>query len=384
MIACKNAGIVQRRAPMQLFQFKHYNQQEPLELSESELDMVIDAVISPPEGSYEPRLIASKILIKVLVDRFIKDGEEAVQFLTTIASDMINDEEVETQLHAFNLLLNLSVHFNLLEESHVIGFDDRTVASSTPSLNKIQSAQQLLYDALLDMLSMLLESEEVSTGEADLTRLWTAALNCVLFWTTKDGKLLREPLSQLNIRFIPAFIRNTKPSGDFTQRHLLRMASNLIYERQSGLLVDQLEKVGGIHWVLHQYLSARSAEAQDNLFAVIYDYVVSTLDSKKKTSHPISDAYLEVLKRLNSSQLMQKIFKVAPPSRFVDAFINWIGTEDEWKTFPVPTTDNGESVDRKGFRKLLKGFRSLSQKFLAVSVEVNLSVSLSHSLLASK
>ena len=51
---------------------------------------------------------------------------------------------------------------------------------------------------------------------------------------------------------------------------------------------------------------------------------------------------------------------------------------------PVPTTDNGESVDRKGFRKLLKGFRSLSQKFLAVSVEVNLSVSLSHSLLASK
>jgi hypothetical protein len=64
--ACKEAGLLKRK-PIQLFQFKYYIQQTPLQLSEQELDDVKNAVIHPPDGAYEARLIASKILIKVRI-----------------------------------------------------------------------------------------------------------------------------------------------------------------------------------------------------------------------------------------------------------------------------------------------------------------------------
>ena len=124
IIACKSAGVV-RRNDIQLFQFKAYNQQEKLLLSEEELNMVVSAVVNPPTGEYESRLIASKILIKVLVDRFITKAESGSQFFLEIISDMFESEDIDTQLHAFNLLLNLSVHFNLWEDISLISFGER-------------------------------------------------------------------------------------------------------------------------------------------------------------------------------------------------------------------------------------------------------------------
>lgn len=52
---------------IQLFQFKYYSEQQKLLLSKEELEQVKNGVIRPPSSnSYESRLIASKILIKVL------------------------------------------------------------------------------------------------------------------------------------------------------------------------------------------------------------------------------------------------------------------------------------------------------------------------------
>lgn len=65
VIACKSAGVPTRRNTIQLFQFKYYNQQEPLGLTKDEMDEVVKSVVNPPEGNYETRLIGSKILIKV-------------------------------------------------------------------------------------------------------------------------------------------------------------------------------------------------------------------------------------------------------------------------------------------------------------------------------
>ena len=52
---------------IQLFQFKYYSEQQKLLLSKEELEQVKNGVIRPPSSNpYESRLIASKILIKVL------------------------------------------------------------------------------------------------------------------------------------------------------------------------------------------------------------------------------------------------------------------------------------------------------------------------------
>jgi hypothetical protein len=66
--AMKDAGLTVRRKGLQLFQFKYYKEQQALNLSDSEMAIVIDAVVNPPKGDYETRLIASKILIKVPLD----------------------------------------------------------------------------------------------------------------------------------------------------------------------------------------------------------------------------------------------------------------------------------------------------------------------------
>lgn len=52
-----------RRKPFQLFQFKYYNQQEQLKLTDQQMETVVNAVVQSED--YSTLLISSKILIKV-------------------------------------------------------------------------------------------------------------------------------------------------------------------------------------------------------------------------------------------------------------------------------------------------------------------------------
>ena len=61
----ENVKAGPRRKGLELFQFKYYKEQQALNLSEDEIDCVVNAVLNPPE--LETRLIASKILIKVCI-----------------------------------------------------------------------------------------------------------------------------------------------------------------------------------------------------------------------------------------------------------------------------------------------------------------------------
>jgi len=64
----KDSGQLLARRNVQMFQYKYYHEQAPLNLDKTQMDMVIDAVVNPPKGDHETRLLASKILIKLLVD----------------------------------------------------------------------------------------------------------------------------------------------------------------------------------------------------------------------------------------------------------------------------------------------------------------------------
>lgn len=224
------------------------------------------------------------------------------------------------------------------------------------------AVQRQLFDVLQEMLRMLLQYEETSLSESN--RVWCTALNCLLFWTTKDGKFQKDVISKIEITLIPPFLKHTNSAGDFIQKHIIRILCSLLYDNNI-LQTSQLKKIGGIYWIIDQYISLRSTEAQDNLFVVLFDHVISTISSKKKNSKTISfDSYLEILKRVNAPPLFTKFFRFAP-AKFVDSLVHFISGEEDWN-FTCVHEGSTEVVERKTLRKIIKGFKTLAQKYLAV------------------
>jgi hypothetical protein len=87
---------------------------------------VINAVVHPLKQDHESTLIASKILIKLLIDIYCTeiDGMNAAQILLALLFEMLSSSLTENKVHAFNLIFNLSVHINLLEEISILDESD--------------------------------------------------------------------------------------------------------------------------------------------------------------------------------------------------------------------------------------------------------------------
>lgn len=175
-----------RRKGLQLFQFKYYSQQQPLQLSEQELEAVMSGVISPPSDDRETRLIASKILIKVLVDEFM-NGSGGTAMLLSIATKLLGQTEAEAQLHALNLLFNLSVHINLWEE--FVFMDDYLAdqaGSASHRADQVLEKQQELFAVVQSVLQHIHHNMDRMHET-----LWPVALNLLLFWVTDEGTILK-------------------------------------------------------------------------------------------------------------------------------------------------------------------------------------------------
>jgi hypothetical protein len=59
------------------------------------------------------------------VDSFIHEGPKAFQLIVSITGDMLDSDDRPTALHAFNLLLNLSVHINMWEEAPLMEMETK-------------------------------------------------------------------------------------------------------------------------------------------------------------------------------------------------------------------------------------------------------------------
>eukprot|EP01087_Luapelamoeba_hula_P024945 TRINITY_DN9676_c0_g1_i1.p1 TRINITY_DN9676_c0_g1~~TRINITY_DN9676_c0_g1_i1.p1 ORF type:complete len:426 (+),score=81.27 TRINITY_DN9676_c0_g1_i1:142-1419(+) len=134
------AGLVTVRR--KLFHYKYYKEQLPLTLNPEEMDLLINAVVNPPNDDHESCLIASKILIKLLVDMYVSDSSGASKLMLSLLFEMLDGKQVFTQIHSFNLLLNLSVHMNLLEE--VASLDEKVPSpTQLASYKRIQAIQEV-------------------------------------------------------------------------------------------------------------------------------------------------------------------------------------------------------------------------------------------------
>jgi hypothetical protein len=201
-----------------LFQYKHYIEQVKLDLNASQIDAIVSAMIQSTH--HESRLLASKIMIKLIMDMYCQDSIElASSSLLSVLLELIQfDQPVDTKIHAFNLIFNLSTHLHMFEE--VSFFNGGTPPSSTsstqtpnpsslpphasplrtphqshppllhpnlqgstPTINKIQNE---LFSIVKELLLALVQQRETNR------RLWFSGLSCLLYFMTDTGLIDKE------------------------------------------------------------------------------------------------------------------------------------------------------------------------------------------------
>eukprot|EP01090_Pellita_catalonica_P014529 TRINITY_DN3730_c0_g1_i4.p1 TRINITY_DN3730_c0_g1~~TRINITY_DN3730_c0_g1_i4.p1 ORF type:complete len:794 (-),score=111.25 TRINITY_DN3730_c0_g1_i4:1047-3428(-) len=255
-----------RKEILQLFQYKYYREQVPLTLERGEMEQVISTVINPPEDDNESRLIASKILIKLLLDMYCVDGDSASRIILSLFFEMMAQKDPRTKIYAFNLLLNLSVHMNLLEEVTVIGSLESTNVSKL-SVMRIQKIQTELFGILHELLLWLLQYDVENPS------VWSSGLNCLLFFITEHGQISLPKYKLLDQRLLPVMLDKIDYLSWQVHRKLLRVFTGTLFEGGS-LDVAKLAFSCGPKWLVEQYKTTRSVASRYNIFVILFHYIL--------------------------------------------------------------------------------------------------------------
>ncbi|ELR24330.1 uncharacterized protein ACA1_165090 [Acanthamoeba castellanii str. Neff] len=260
----KQAGLVTlRRKGVQLFQYIYYKDQLPLSLPPEEMEQVVNSVVSSPQEDHESCLIASKILIKLLVDMYCSDGDAASRLLLSLLFEMLESSQTHTKVHAFNLLWNLSIHMNLLEEIATLPEEGGEGGGrETDAYKRIQAIQEDLFAVVKEMLLFLFhkgEKDEKAPHPTTTPRHAHASL-----------------LGSLDPRILPTIITSIETLSDEMYRQLMRCFVNMLYTDKQELNVKLLLRAcpGGISWIIRHYVRCRSDVVRGNLFTVIFHYIL--------------------------------------------------------------------------------------------------------------
>ncbi|EGG20013.1 hypothetical protein DFA_07129 [Cavenderia fasciculata] len=303
-----------RKAPA-LFQYKYYSEQEPLKIKDTEKQQVLKVILNP--ATPQDRSIATKIFIKIISDIYCKNGVDGEKIIFGYLKQILESPNRDTRIHLFNIIFNLSVHVNIYSE---LRLEDGTQGT-------IGELQDSVFSLLRDCLNQMTQ-----VGEKD-NDVWAEALNCVLVFIVEQGNVIRHRLLQLNSQIIGCFLKFIQDSSDQTKRMLVRMLCNFLYKESNTnssstsnmfLNEEELNKIGGIDFILNLYTSIRSNEAKNNLFVVIFDYVLQTalksqtiVDTQLTQESPL---LLELFKRADAPHYFVQIFKCIPEKDFVSDF----------------------------------------------------------------
>lgn len=128
-----------RKRPRPLFQYKHYSEQQPLRLSNSEIEEVLAAfcvegaviggnppgfvpllpVVHPSKVSFESADVAGSVLIKLIIDMYMANPLTATPLTLSMLEGMLGSSTVPVRIRCFDLLLNLGIHAHLLEPMQI-------------------------------------------------------------------------------------------------------------------------------------------------------------------------------------------------------------------------------------------------------------------------
>mmetsp|Transcript_43738 Transcript_43738/g.71107 ORF Transcript_43738/g.71107 Transcript_43738/m.71107 type:complete len:893 (+) Transcript_43738:253-2931(+) len=351
---------VRRTGGRPLFLYRYYQEQVPLRLSSNEVKQVVNAVITPSSEEQQERIIASKVLIKVLMDVYSTDATES-SVLLSVFLEMVSSRDADTRAHAFSLLFNLSIHVHMFEPLDTSSAEappsdiDSSATESTPdkSLHSkplpsslegkhskdageesqhssadagfmpSSSFHQIHEDLALKLCEMLLCMVQQDERE---DRVWNAALNCMFYFMTTQGKVLWHRLCHVDVRVLAAFVVHSSVGalwGDEVHRYLLQMLITQLYV--NGELSEQMiDRIGGVQILVEHYANARSFETRESLFMVLFDYVIKRLSSRRLAiDHEQVSVLLEVLKRFDAAEAFAKFFKVLPDN-FVETVVRFV------------------------------------------------------------
>ncbi|GBG92191.1 hypothetical protein CBR_g54636 [Chara braunii] len=148
-------GATLRRRSRPLFHYRCYSEQQPLKLSDAEMEEVLGAVcmeatamaatmsgLSSSSGSGTKPLhgesadIAASVLIKLLIDMYMADKRAASPLTLSLLQGMLASPSPAIRTRAFDLLLNLAVHAHLLEPLQVEEHTGALAGPGAPGLGR--------------------------------------------------------------------------------------------------------------------------------------------------------------------------------------------------------------------------------------------------------
>ncbi|CAI5505817.1 unnamed protein product [Closterium sp. Naga37s-1] len=325
---------MKRRRP--LFQYRYYSEQQPLRLSEGEMEEVMAAVcsvaataaaggaggagahgsarLSSPAHHMVPQVdaadVAASVLIKMLIDMYLVDPRSAAPLALSMMHTLLSSNKPTVRMRAFDLMLNLGVHAHLLHPLPVEDEAGQPYSSDADAAEAERGAvrraaavtmfEEWLLGLLCDMALYLVQVEESDES------VWAAALSCLLYLTCDRGRTVFHRLALLDVRVLALLLEISIVHGwaQAVHTHLVRMLACLLYAAphhtaqhppgrafeaaRDGLRLDvkQLERVGGISFICCHYAASQEVEARRNLFAVVMDYVALLCRLHPHPHHP--------------------------------------------------------------------------------------------------
>ncbi|CAN6472476.1 unnamed protein product [Victoria cruziana] len=308
-----------------LFQYRHYSEQQPLRLSPAEIEEVIAAVCSEisvtntnstlalyKRTSGSGRSIADvavSVLIKLVIDMYVMDPSSAAPLILSMLEEMLSALKVANRVRAFDLILNLGVHAQLLEpifsedspiveeagssneqgfsggvQFGTVGKRNSTFPTQCGTSSAVDCFESWILDILYEVFLLLVQKEEKEEA------VWAAGLSCLLYFVCDSGRIQRQRLNGIDARVIKSLLEISRQHSwaEILHSKLICMLTYLLYQVADGsnesasevpfLSIEQIESLGGIEFVcmeiVLQYSRANSMEEKRNLFAVFFDYVL--------------------------------------------------------------------------------------------------------------
>jgi hypothetical protein len=152
-----------------------------------------------------------------------------------------------------------------------------------------------------------------------LSLLFPLSLFCLFFlcWEGEVSELVACRLLSLDARIVPTMLARLDPVNADIQALLIQMILTYLYQKGS-LDLDLLQTIGGIHFIIDQYLRAKNYDTRDNLFSILMDYVIKNLIGTKQIEflepdRSVSTIY-ELVRSFDAPNYLAQIFKVVPKS----------------------------------------------------------------------
>jgi hypothetical protein len=316
--------------PRLLFQYKPYEEQERLVLSDDEMAATMEAVFGQGLFSYfkesdnvqvelkEAKDAGVVILVKLVLDLYLDNGPEVAFPLVMSMFEKPLKHDRSAQCAVFDVLINLMIHGELLysEGDHRrkecgngwvdkedVPDENKNVAEwpvVSDQMNgrytvkgecdiRMEQFREFLRRLLCSLAAQLALHESSTSAVLDDSgsEVWASVLSCMTSLCTHDGYIVKEYVHHFPMSALRRMLYVARHAFWSTriQSMLAVMVSNLVYKNvvkedgiHSVLDFEKIEAFGGIHSIAKEYHYAATAISCQSLFCVLLDFVLTKKD----------------------------------------------------------------------------------------------------------